>query len=1240
MTQVNTPTISPDAGGYPMPQEVTLSDSTPGASIYYSTDGVDPSSWNLVYSSPATYIESSCVYNNKLYIGTNNFGIIYYYDGLTWSTAWDAPGNHVDALCVYNNKLYIGTESFGKIYAYNGSTWDLSYTPPSFNSTYSLCVYNNKLYACGSGSVIYVYDGSSWSVSYTSGVSVIRSLAVYNNKLYAGGNGTQGVIYEYNGSTWSTSYSNAAMTVYALCAYDNKLYAAGSTNSLVYIYDGSTWGSTSVGSSIISLYVYGNKLYAGQGPSGIIYYYDGSAWSTAWDSAEFMMNTFCEYNNDLFVGTASAGRVYKLGAGANLYTAPFNITQACTVKAKAIKEGYSDSAVASNVYTQNICDTPTISPNAGNYVMPQQITLGCTTVGASVYYTTNGDTPTSGSTLYTVPFNITQACTVKAIAIKTNYNDSPAVSRVYTNNICDTPTISPNAGNYVMPQQITLGCTTVGASVYYTTNGDTPTSGSTLYTVPFNITQACTVKAIAIKSTWIDSAVASNVYTQNACDTPTISPDEGGYSMPQEITLGCTTNGVSIYYTTNGDTPTSGSTLYTIPFNITQACTVKAIAILSGYIDSAVASNVYTQNICATPLISPTSGGYPMPQEVTISCSTNGVSIYYTTNGDTPTSGSTLYTLPFSITQACTLKSIAIKTGYNNSAVASRVYTHNVCATPYVYPDEGGHAMPFYVELGCYTYEASIYYTLNGDTPTSESTLYTDEFLITQACTLKAIAIKTNYNDSDIVSRVYTQNICATPIISPVAGNYQMPQEITLSCITTEASIYYTTNGATPTSGSTLYTIPFDITQACTVKAIAIKDDYNNSVVASTAYAYPICPTPTSTPLGGSFSTEQTIILYDEDPNVIIYYTLDGSDPSIESLVYMNPFIVDISILIKAISVKEDYFQSEVYSAEFIITGAEKLYSIRALTSFSGEDMATVVWAKPENAILDKTIYYYAIAPIGEQPTNWIILGLHNDLKTINVGSSLGIFYCVTIFELVPETIYKVYVTARNYRVMPPLTFESYIEVTPSSLYSGEPNTERVMRGLDSKFTRKEDSILVKLMSVVGYHLRDFFREIQDNGFPQLDISSSTGSFLDEWGLLFNIKRYPNETDSEYSARIIKFFLIEKTTINGLKKALSFLAVDGKVEIIETLNDQRRCYFGSYSIPRSFFTWDPYLVSPPAYYGMRLSTNEADAFKFIVKFKPLFSNTLPTSEQILFAAYEIISMFKLQGTVGTVELQP
>ncbi|GAB1468915.1 hypothetical protein MASR2M64_16790 [Candidatus Cloacimonadota bacterium] len=71
-----------------------------------------------------------------------------------------------------------------------------------------------------------------------------------------------------------------------------------------------------------------------------------------------------------------------------------------------------------------IAATPTFSPVGGVYTTTQNVTISSATVGAAIYYTTNGDIPTELSTPYSTAIAISSDTTLKAIAVKTGYTTS------------------------------------------------------------------------------------------------------------------------------------------------------------------------------------------------------------------------------------------------------------------------------------------------------------------------------------------------------------------------------------------------------------------------------------------------------------------------------------------------------------------------------------------------------------------------------------------------------------------------------------------------------------------------------------------------------------------------------------------------------------------------------------------------------------------------------------------------
>lgn len=76
--------------------------------------------------------------------------------------------------------------------------------------------------------------------------------------------------------------------------------------------------------------------------------------------------------------------------------------------------------------------------------------------------------------------------------------------------------------------------------------------------------------------------------------TPTFSPAGGTYTTAQTVTITCTTNGATIYYTTNGSKPSASSTMYNGPITISETTTLKAIAIIKDGTESYVAESTYT----------------------------------------------------------------------------------------------------------------------------------------------------------------------------------------------------------------------------------------------------------------------------------------------------------------------------------------------------------------------------------------------------------------------------------------------------------------------------------------------------------------------------------------------------------------------------------------------------------------------------------------------------------------------
>jgi glucosylceramidase len=158
-----------------------------------------------------------------------------------------------------------------------------------------------------------------------------------------------------------------------------------------------------------------------------------------------------------------------------------------------------------------------------------------------------------------------------------------------------TPAISPAGGSYPSAQTVTLTEATASATIYYTIDGSAPTSSSTRYTTPFTVSTNTTVNAIGVETGYASSTVAAAIYkiTAPTAATPQFSPAPGSYVSTETVALADTTPGSTIYYTTDGTTPTLSSTQYTTPITVSISTTLQAVAVASGFSTSATANGAF-----------------------------------------------------------------------------------------------------------------------------------------------------------------------------------------------------------------------------------------------------------------------------------------------------------------------------------------------------------------------------------------------------------------------------------------------------------------------------------------------------------------------------------------------------------------------------------------------------------------------------------------------------------------------
>src|ERR1700677_2482523 len=100
-----------------------------------------------------------------------------------------------------------------------------------------------------------------------------------------------------------------------------------------------------------------------------------------------------------------------------------------------------------------------------------------------------------------------------------------------------TPAISPAAGAYPSAQSVTLSDSTLGATIYYTTNGSAPTTSSAIYSGPISVVASEAIQAVAVAPDYTDSGLAKANYTITPPSSGTNTPPPSGPVVPSDATV-------------------------------------------------------------------------------------------------------------------------------------------------------------------------------------------------------------------------------------------------------------------------------------------------------------------------------------------------------------------------------------------------------------------------------------------------------------------------------------------------------------------------------------------------------------------------------------------------------------------------------------------------------------------------------------------------------------------------------
>ena len=454
---------------------------------------------------------------------------------------------------------------------------------------------------------------------------------------------------------------------------------------------------------------------------------------------------------------------------------------------------------------QPVAAAPKISPNGGTFSATQSVTMTSATSSAVIYYTLDGTTPTTSSTQYTGVISISTDTTVNAIASAPGYIQS-SVSTANFNFSNQTPpiTFSPAAGTYLNAQTVTLTDTDAGAKIYYTMDGSTPSSSSTLYSAPIAVGVSETIKAVAIDPALNNSNVGSSAYViQNGGTTINFGT---GFSNPQGLTFNgsaVATNDTRLQLT-NGNDAEAGSVFWSAPINV-QAFTTNFEFQLSNAQGNGFTFTI--QDVGATALGGDSAGlGY---QNIQKSVAVKFNFYNYENEGDDSTGLYTNGEPP--VTPTVDISPSGIELNSDDSIQAQIVYdgtTLTLTLHDLVSNDTFTNSWPINIPQTIGSNSAYVGFT--GGT----GGLTASQKLLSWTYSTQAVP----------------------PAFAPPAGSYSAAENVALSSQTADAAIYYTADGSTPSASSTQYTAPIAVSKSETIHAIAVSNTMGTSNVVSAAY--------------------------------------------------------------------------------------------------------------------------------------------------------------------------------------------------------------------------------------------------------------------------------------------------------------------------------------------------------------------------------------------------------------------
>ena len=681
--------------------------------------------------------------------------------------------------------------------------------------------------------------------------------------------------------------------------------------------------------------------------------------------------------------TPTTGTEWATGA---YYMITFNVTSGSSnqyvqfINAKFYKNDGGETPVDPVVLT-----APTFSPEAGEVESGTTVTITAPE-GYYVSYTTNGDDPTKNGTLSennVATVTVTEAITIKAATADDDLNFSDVVEAAYT--IAQTTPDDPTPGEGTVTvwsedwESTDFGGAAT-AAVSSVQNANATYSASTgNNTKVYNSGGPNSNANLLLAKSSANDTFTANIALNGVSGDLTLTWSQSGSGKVGSITS--TVSGVTVGTISNeGTTITvpSGTTTLDLTFANSGSSNMRIDDLK--LVGENGGETPEPQVTVATPVITAEgsdgqnkAGEWIDSADVTITCSTEGASIYYTTDGTEPTDQSTLWNgTPFTLTATATVKAIAYVDGTASEVASLEVLIGE--ADPVTPPSD-------YVDDEIVRSTLDFGSATTGYNPFTTATLASGAQYAGQAFAGNndAIQLRTSSSNEGIVSTVSGGKIRKVTLSWNSSTNSARKVAVYASNTAyTDASDLYGDNAGTKIGEL-----------GTTETELEITDDYDYVGIRSTGSALyldgvtfswepaeaPAVATPVITSADETVVGPQTISITCATEGADVYYTIDGTEPSASSTLYEGAFQLTASATVKAIAILGND-QSAVASKAFTINVATSVAEAAALdlTADKGKEFviefneAKVIYVTSNKTFLregDNAILLYNLSSLG-----------------------------------------------------------------------------------------------------------------------------------------------------------------------------------------------------------------------------------------------------------------------------------